>query len=115
MLNMSDNLFLSKMTHKCTIATSHADKLGMTTDTTLFTNQPCFFEWQSQVIITEKGEKVAINGLLFLPDIVLDVDCRTYKITQTFPENRTFGNNYQIIPLHDPNTGILHHYEVWMR
>ena len=112
---MSDNLFLSKMTHKCTISEKGMDGYGKETEVVLFSNQVCFFEWQQQVIIDEKKEKVQINGFIFLPPIDIDVNCERYTFTQTFPEIRDVGYNYQIMPLHDPNTGVLHHYEVWMR
>ena len=109
-----DNLLLSKMTHRCTITEKAMDGYGAETEATLFTDQACLFEWQNQVIV-DKGEKITINGLLFLPPIDLDVNCDRYTFTQTSPETRPVGHNYQIMPMHNPNNGELHHYEIWMR
>jgi len=112
---LNDTLFNSKMTHKCTIKEKSMDGDGKDTSVTLFSNQPCYFEWQSQVISRDGKELVSINGILFLPPIDIDVNCKSYTFTQTYPEARDMGNNYQILALHDPRDGTLHHFEIWMR
>ena len=67
------------------------------------------YGWQR--ILNEKDEHIEITALVFLPsESNLDAEHEEWEIVHT-QLNRTMRVK-QIDPISDPQTGVLHHYEV---
>jgi hypothetical protein len=109
-------MFDELMTMRCSIIKMKSGGYGDREIVSTTTLVPCFYEDGIFDKTMADGQKVTFSGCLYLKaNAPLDINYTNYDFTITSPETIPGLQAHTINTDRDPNTGKIHHYEVWLK
>jgi len=113
---MSLASFNKLMTHTLTLKKRKRNSAGDFSVIETTENLKGFVEYGNHLITTEQDEELKAVAIVYFNDsLVIDIDYPYWMIDQTAPQNRAGLEVLKINPIDDPQTGITHHYEIYVR